>query len=507
MNNFLLYFQQIYYYNPDFQISNKTLYAGLMNYGYTNEELKNNNISNHFIDWINRFSNVSNLDVFYTDRQKGFLQFQNKKDGFDYKCVKLYLSYPKDKIYACANKIFDYIQRNDFKTLSKISDITRSDSIVLRMESIEDARKVMSFINNDPELVQNAKSTNPFSVREGVVGIAYDDMLSFNGVLSKLMSSYFQKHRNQNTFGNVSIDDFKNYVSMEYSRIFKDASNIQNFNISSEDIRRCRGNSGAILNYEQVYKTILMSLDGRTNYNDILFSINNYKDRKNNNVMLDYYNSVLKSRNYNIKNNTVKFSSVVDNHLQYAKNIVDNYILHAANKYGRQNISKYLNDYMRGNQNAITRDNNYRNLFIENVSIERLQEITDSNLEGYIAKICNQNSIQNEYQNSHTNTHQGITISDIKNILDGYILLATTKYGVSNVSKYLNDYMIGNQNAITRAANYRNLFIEYVSPSLISVIIGNDIESYIHNVALQYSNQDEFNQAKTYLTVEKNYMI
>ena len=478
MNNFLMYFQELYYYNPNFEINRKTIYRGLMDYGFNQEELKDFDISNCLPAWINRFSTANNLNVFYTERQPGFLQFQNVKGKFDYKCAKIYVSYPKDKIYDYANKIFDYIQQNNLSTLSKISNVIRSDSIVLRMENTDDARRVINFINNDLELSQNAKSTNPFLVRDGVVGMAYDDMMSFNGVLSELLASYFQRRRDGNMLNVVSVADFKNYVVSEYSRNFRDASNIQNFEMSYNYIQRCGGRAQSILNYEQVYKTIIMSLDDKTNSNDILNAINNYKDVNNSISMIRYYDSVLEAGNYNFKNNSTMDS---------AKDIIDDYILYAASKYGNSNVAMYLYDYMRGNQSAITRDNNYRNLFIKNIPPYKLQEIVNNDLRGYIDTVCNKKQSQNKKE---------FDMDDAKAIIDGYILLAATKYGVSNVSMYLNDYMRGNQSCITRDNNYRNLFINYVPPTLIPMVVGYDIDSYVQSVIMQYYSQNQLNQGR-----------
>ena len=471
---FLKYYQQVFMQNPNLQINQKMLYAQLMNYGLKNEEL-NLDLSNYFNDWINRFSSRANLNVFYSEIQPGFLQFHNTKNRTDCKSFKLYVSYPKDCIYECANKIFDYIEQNDMSTLSKISNIVRADSIVLRMDNEDEARKVMNFINSDKQLVESAKNVNPFLVKDGVVGIAYDDMLSYNTVLSDLLSKYFLKHRESNTLTNVSVDDFRAFVSTQYYNNFKDANGIQNFEVSPFYLQRCGDKAHAILNYEQVYKLILLSLDSKVNSNDIIDTISQYKNKVNSEMMVQHYNSIINAGNYNIANKNV------NNNLQYVKNIVDNYILYAEQKYGYSDIHIYLSDYLRGNQCCITRDNNYRNLFIQNVSVEQLRQIVGNDIHGYIATVCS--------KTQDLNNKPDINIS--KQLVDSYIVYAAGKYGVSNVSAYLISYLRGNESAITRDNNYRSLFSEYLEPSIVLSITGPNIDSYIQNVASYYMNQEE----------------
>ena len=42
--------------------------------------------------------------------------------------------------------------------------------------------------------------------------------------------------------------------------------------------------------------------------------------------------------------------------------------MYAKNKYGAANVIVYINSYLDGNENAITRDNNFRDLFVKNLT-------------------------------------------------------------------------------------------------------------------------------------------
>lgn len=85
-----------------------------------------------FPNWINHFQNT-NLHVFESDMQKGFLQFHTSTGRNTEGHVKLYVTFSKENMESCVIRIFDYINQNNFATYSKVSDVVRSDSVVLRM--------------------------------------------------------------------------------------------------------------------------------------------------------------------------------------------------------------------------------------------------------------------------------------------------------------------------------------------------------------------------------------
>ena len=58
-------------------------------------------------------------------------------------------TFAKEDMESCVMQIFDFIGQNKFETYSKVSDVIRSDAIVLRMANINDAKKVINFINTN----------------------------------------------------------------------------------------------------------------------------------------------------------------------------------------------------------------------------------------------------------------------------------------------------------------------------------------------------------------------
>ena len=159
-------------------ISEEYVYDLLENYGFTEEELKRGKNYKHYFEyWESNFQDKRNVRVFCSPQQKSFLQFHNTKSR-DAEYMKLYVSLDSDNIFAGVDSIFRFLESQNIEHASKVSSKTRSDSIVLRIRKQEDVKKVLDFINTNPLLSTNCHPTNPFLMRHGVVGMAYDNNIS-----------------------------------------------------------------------------------------------------------------------------------------------------------------------------------------------------------------------------------------------------------------------------------------------------------------------------------------
>lgn len=65
------------------------------------------------------------------------------------------------------------------------------------------------------------------------------------------------------------------------------------------------------------------------------------------------------------------------------------------------NVSAYLISYLRGNESAITRDNNYRSLFSEYLEPSIVLSITGPNIDSYIQNVASY--YMNQEENQRTN--------------------------------------------------------------------------------------------------------
>lgn len=466
---FLQYYAQIYSQNPDLKITDDTIYSAITMYALTNDEAQNPDIRSYFDYWIKNFKNAKNLLVYHDERQNKFLQFHNIKNYDETKYIKIYLNYPKEYIYECANKIFDFINKNDIENLSKVADSVRSDSIVLRLGKIEDAKRVMNFINNDYELSTKARLTSPFAYRNGVCAVAYDDRLSYNNVVSKIISNYFNNCRINNRLNYVSFEDFKNFVNNLYNNNFKDANGIRNYAYSQELAlinrgNRHKGNEDIMLNIEQIYKMFIISLNENSNLNDVIGHIDNCKNEYNNSQMKDYYKAVMNNQYYyKTNNNAINKKSLIDSYIEY--NI---------GKYGPVITYDQINRYINGDVAAITRDNNFRNLFSNNISYSDIIEVTNNDIKGYIDLFSRQKGHDN------IDNIDGFDLSKSRQILNAYISQHIFwGYSCEDIINNLLHYMNGDRAVLPE--NFQSAFLNYVPPGVILRITGPDIQSYIQS--------------------------
>ena len=225
IDEFLKYYAKIYKQNPGLPILRDTIYHGLMTYGLNEEEKQNKSIKYMFANWMEHYKNT-NLIVYESELQKRFLQFHssNGRNYEDY--VKIYVTFAKEDMESCVMHIFDFINQNKFETYSKVSDVIRSDAIVLRMANINDAKKVINFINTNSYLSSKARKTNPFLIKNGVVGLASDRNLSYNSTIAFLITKYYKSVSN---YDNVNYEN----LALEF--------------LVGSKIIRCRISSGEFL--------------------------------------------------------------------------------------------------------------------------------------------------------------------------------------------------------------------------------------------------------------------
>ncbi len=477
MDEFLQYWAKIYMQNPNYPIDKDVLYSALMEYGLTDYEKQNPNIHPLFQAWENYFHNNPSLLVYHDQRQSNFLQFRSRGDlGTQH--VKLYLTYPPDKMEYCVKKVFEYIANNRMVNGSKVANRVRSDSIVLRMTNYDDALKVMDFINRDPELVMYARPTNPFMMRNGKVGVSYDDNISYNSTLMMMMSQYFEYCRQNNCLHKVNHKDFRNYVSAYAQNTFRNANNLLKFQ-SLPDVakmsKRFSTIGDCLLNYEQVLKLITMQLDGNMNMERYRSFYMDAKDYSKNRQMVDYYNQLL-------NNSPKKDDSLESTASMEEIALINGYIEFAKKKYGSDTaVIAYLKKYTEENNiNAITRDGNFRKRFEEGMNPRRALFIMQNNVEAYV-----KGTILEQSKESKTEP----TLPFAEQILQEYIDIACIKYGDFRVANYLLKYVEEGLTYITKENDLRNKFLQYLPPTRLLEITNQNIKEYVQSY-IRKKNQE-----------------
>ena len=165
--------------------------------------------------WLNKFNNRENVRTFYDERTFGdnFLIFQNFKQPMDVMYhsdpVKIYVAFEHDKLKQNFDKIMEFLTNNNIIHYTKVAKIMRNDMITIRVKEMEDAKKVINFINSF--VTDGALLTNPFLMHDGIVGLAVNNFDSYNAKVSELVYDYMNNKLIHNN-SNISYDDFVNFT-------------------------------------------------------------------------------------------------------------------------------------------------------------------------------------------------------------------------------------------------------------------------------------------------------
>ncbi len=448
------------------------VYACLEMYDFSDEELRDYDTSQFFEHWQKHFASTQHIKTGF--RMRGFLSFDSL--GLkDYSCVKMYLSFPKEHLDEAVIKIFDYLDKKKIVTSSKVAAHLRSDEVVIRVASISDANLIMDFISNNRELSSWMKKTNPFVPRNGRVGVAYDEDLSYNSVVDDIMSAYLRLRKDEHALSKVGYDDFVSYVQQYYNRTFKSIDGIKNL-LKESDFQsnyhrisgysHCYTEGKLVLNYEKVCMMLLQSLDYHKTVNDYFALISRFQNKEQDYQMTRYYDTII---------NAAKQKET----LQSLKKILDGYIIYLDNN--NMDAKGILNSFLQqGNYYFITRENSYRSLFYYNNMLGAIGTLTNHNIDDYVSNIINLSKTKEE-----GNTSVKLA-EEIKHVIDEYIEYGLTKYGMNIVCRQLNNFLLnGDYNLITRDHQLRDKFMSYQLERNIHQFFTGKVDSYV----LNFSNE------------------
>ena len=351
MEDFLMYFKKVYSDNPTMPVQWRHFYFALQTYKvYEGELVKFNKkpmmhpkYGDYFISWKNHFKDNPNLQVYEDQRQNHFLQFNNA--SYVEPSYKLYLNFPADSVEDCVKILFDYIADNKMMTISKVSDCPRADSIVLRMVNKEDTIKVINFINDHPLLSSCARETNPFLMRSGVVGLAYDDWLSYNGMVAYMLQKYFSFKVTSNSLENISLGDFRGFIYKFYKDIIFNKDNLEQF-LNDDYIKSELSNSkhiskGKFLsNVKDIFEMMAIEFDPAMDINHYFGMVDEFLKPQHYAANLNFFTKLLGER-LDVNNYA--------NHDSQAYEIFDKACAKILNEHDIEYLKMALNEALKGN--------------------------------------------------------------------------------------------------------------------------------------------------------------
>lgn len=289
----------------------------LKSYGIKNSHIQTQiDYTVYFPYIIEKLQKKNNIKTEY-DSYNGQLKISsgNKQKDNTFK-IKLYLSINPKEMIPTIDALYNFISDNNIEQVSKIESRDRSDTIKIKLSKKEDAYKLINFINNNENIKQVSRETNPFLANVGVVGIGIENRISYNTTIAYLISKYLETKKNKNNSANISIEDFKDYLDRLFYNTFvsqavihsflkdeyieKNMSRIRNTNQHEERI-----NEKALLDFMHSINAIRTSLLGKDDLDNILsvFTIANdiefnepQIDAFSEKIDLDYSKTALKRK-------------------------------------------------------------------------------------------------------------------------------------------------------------------------------------------------------------------
>jgi len=383
---------------------------------------------------------------------EGWLTLRSKNHADYKKSIKLYINLPYDKLEKASIKIFKFLDKKKINHISKISNNIRNDGLIIRVNDANEAREIINFVNK--KIGKDARRTNPFTFREGIVGIGYDGNSSYNKFISFVISEYIKDRKDKNMIDSVSYGDFNSYV-IELYKYYFEQNHINEFRstyIFSDDLKRIKSSDfyfdekELLLNYENMFKVLIASLYENNNVNDIIGYI---IDLQGDNYSKEKMNSY---SNISTKENEIDVVQVLNDYIKYA-----------IKEYGFNQAYSQLEAFMYDTvedvpdkYRFITSKNNFRDSFKQTDMANKIR---------YVIKDLK------EYMRSFIKTD----LEELTLLLNEYI----DYVGYEQAIKELSEFQVSREYSVLNP-KYRERFANVDMANNMRFITENNVELYIN---------------------------
>lgn len=456
-----LFLKQISLLSQNYHIDSNQIYLQLINQGISNEE-REKDISSLFPKIEKENNKKGKLFVF---NQGYWCQLYGANSSYilDMNPIKLYISLKSNNIDKSVKKIFDFIKKNKMPNVSKLAKNLRVDNLVIRVETTEDARKIIDFVNNDKELQENTNEPNPFCITEGKVAIAMDRALSYNSILSKYIYNYISETNYRNK--TASYEDFKEYMNMELLNI-KSETDLSNQVYIAQNAREGYNNITEIMkSIEEITYVINYVLNGNTkedlfNYFEII-NTDRY-NREKQDLYIEFESERLAKNKYLL-------TEIIDTMVK---------------RYGIDFTKKSLTEYRNiGNIYNITRQNNLREKVKDSKTFITYINMIDLDYE--IEK--NKPKLNSEQQNDIKTTKEMILEFVCKETYQVFETEDRFYSGKIQVESLLKSIKENNYRYITNKNNARMIAKQNIRPEEVE----NLVKKYLEVNGYIISNEDD----------------
>jgi len=307
-----------------------------------------------FSRWIKRFEKVKNIKVFCSPTWQSFCQFKNGdvqiEEDSNVNYVKMYIPLKYDHLYEGANRIFDFLARENIPHMSKISRKIRFDNVVVRLPNFKDAERLQAFLDQDSYIHEGLMKGNAFTFQKNGISYAMDGRLSHNNFLSGMISDYINKMvKDPNvSYENVGFQGFYQFVN----DVAENYERIENYLDSDE--KRSFNKIGNMADGYGIVRLLQRSMMT----NDMRFFEEHFNYLNNQNARKDLINAFDQKNRPQIRNNTDLKEGLVQ---EFILTTMKKYPLGSDPNYPDVSGYQYIYAYLKGNDKAVTRDNDLRN--------------------------------------------------------------------------------------------------------------------------------------------------
>lgn len=347
---FLKYLSDIYLQNPNLPFSSDIVYNELTRFNVLDGQqytIDSDSLIAVQLNLNNKFRTNNNVNTFSNGY---FWVIENRENNNDsdylklmYNSVKLYVSADVENIYGISELLFNFMIRENIVMQCKIAKGMRSDALVCRVATSEDAEKVSNYLNT-----LNYKSKfkpNPFLLENDKVSIAMDGHLSYNRTLSRLITEYLNRKKGSNTLNSVSCSDLCDFIK--------------------EQVELLKGTM------KKPYMDLYQIKD-EERYMDFIMISNFICKNLENDLTKDELYKYQKIKELEINKDSKIYSKEDEDKLLYVINGLANY-------YSVHDVHKIIMNFIHnGNVNVFTRRDNIRNIIRDNFSSDDVKNIVSN---------------------------------------------------------------------------------------------------------------------------------
>lgn len=392
----------------------------------------------YFDLWQKKFEKVGNMSVFVDLNWKHFCQFKSYGNKEFHDKIKVYVPMDREHIYYGVNQLFEFISKNNISHLSKVSDITRFDDVVLRLDDANSVSKIIDFVNKNSYIKEGLIPQNPFSPSHNGIAITWDGSLSYNYVVSEWISDYINELKRNNKHDDVSYVGFYSFIKERYEEVFSKGINISEFSNSREHVR----NIESLLDYKFITEILLSTLTTPYDLSKLCSKVEYIKDENNYSLELNKLRKLVLKNRCECKITPEQREIFDYAYFEISKMYYEEYAFDVFKAYAKT-----------GNYRFFTRTNNVRNLIISSG----------------ISPSMMKNIIHEEQKSALINA----SLETIK------------KYDSIQLAKAISSIRVNNYNSFTNENNARRNLQITVKPEEIDSLIASIIEEeggFIYNL-------------------------